>query len=369
MNFNMWFPVRIVSGEGCLKANAKMLDVGKHAFIVCGKHGAAVSGALEDVYNVLDSLGIKYTVFDRSKENPPLMLCYEGGMLCREAGADFVIGIGGGSALDAAKAVALFATNTELEPMDVYSTDKKKNAPLPLLAIPTTSGTGSEANGTSVMSLPGGMRKKSFGTEWPRVAFLDPKYTYSLPADTTMSCALDAFSHAAESYLSPKSTPISRLLAVYAAKNIWSVIKNYPSEYSESDRQTLQNAATAAGLAISVTGTGFPHPLGYSLTMMNGTPHGAACAVFYRHYLEYNTRTEEGKRLVSDFCREINAELSELTEMLPKLSGVNLALTETEIQKYVDLVSSAKNFTNSPYVLSDEEKISIYRELFVKKSP
>jgi alcohol dehydrogenase len=216
------------------------------------------------------------------------------------------------------------------------------------------------------MSLPDGLRKRSFGTEWPRVAFLDPKYTYSLPTDTTMSCALDAFSHAAESYLSPKSTAVSRLFAVYAAKNIWSVIKNEPTEYSEKDRQTLQNAATAAGLAISVTGTGFPHPLGYSLTMKNGTPHGAACAVFYRHYLEYNMKDECGRRLISEFCNEINAELSELTEKLPKLSGVYITLLEDEAREYVDLISSAKNFTNSPYTLSDEEKIQIYRELFVK---
>lgn len=364
MDFNMWFPVRIISGTGCVEKNASLFRLGKHAFIVCGSYGAAASGALDGVTSALTSLGIAYTVFNKSTENPPVLMCYEGGMLCRECGADFVIGIGGGSALDAAKAVAVFAADSSLSPLDIFDNVKRTVSPLPLIAVPTTSGTGSEANGTSVMSLPDGKRKQSFATEFPRVAFLDPRYTYSLSAKASMSCALDAFAHSCESYLSPKSTPVSRMLAAYAAKGVWSVIRSSPDEFTSDARQTLQNSATAAGLAISVTGTGFPHPLGYSLTMLDGVSHGNACAVFYRHYIEYNLKTTTGAALLREFCQLIGTDASTLAEAIPLLSEVRLTMTENEISTHIGLVKGAKNYMNSPYVLSDAEKLSVYRELF-----
>ena len=365
MSFNFNFPVRVFSGVGCVAANKDCFRQGKKAFIVCGKRGAAASGALGDVKSVLDSLGIEYTVFDESRENPPIEMCYGGGKKCAKEHADFVIGIGGGSALDCAKAVALFAANKNLEMMDIFDVSKRENASLPLIAIPTTSGTGSEANGTSVMSLPGGEQKKSFACEWPRYAFLDPAYTYSLPSSMTLSCALDAFAHAAESYLSPKSTLMSRLLAVYAAKEIVPYLKAGGGSADEKTREALQNAACAAGMAISVTGTGAPHPLGYSLTMLDGVPHGAACAVFYKHYIEYNMKTEAGKALVTEFCNAIGATPELLCTLIPSLSEIKLTMTEDEIAHHVSLIAGAKNYVNSPYVLSDEEKTQIYRDLFL----
>lgn len=367
MKFNLSIPVKVVSGIGCIEQNASMLSLGSHAFIVCGARGAKLSGALDGVTSALDSLGIKYTLFNKSRENPPITMCFECGALCRESGADFVIAIGGGSAIDAAKAVALFAANEDLEMLDIFSPEKRKHSPLPLAAVPTTSGTGSEANGYSVMSMPDGLRKLSFTSEWPRVAFLDPSYTYSMPADGTMSCALDAFSHAAESYLSPKSTEVSRMMASYAAKNIFNIIKNAPTEYSEKDREVLQNAACAAGIAISITGTGFPHPLGYSLTMKNGISHGSACAAFYKYYIEYNMKTPEGAALVKEFASAAGSTPEELASVIPSLAGVKLVLTESEINEYVELIAGAKNYVNSPYVLSNEDKLDIYRAIFLKK--
>ena len=366
MSFNFNFPVRIFSGIGCVKANKEYFRLGKHAFIVCGRSGAKLSGALTDVESVLAELGIELTVFNESCENPPLDMCLDGGKKCALSGADFVIGIGGGSALDASKAVALFATNPTIDKFDVFDATKKKNKPLPLIAISTTSGTGSEANGTSVMSLPDGEQKKSFSTEWPKYSFLDPAYTESLSESATMSCALDAFAHAAESYLSPKSTDVSRLLATYAAKEILPYFKSGGKNVDINVREALQNAACAAGMAISVTGTGAPHPLGYSLTMLDGVPHGSACAVFYKYYIEYNMKTEVGAQLLNEFCVSIGATPELLAELIPSLSGVELSLSEREIEHHVSLIAGAKNYTNSPYVLSDEKKTQIYRNLFLK---
>ncbi len=361
-------PPRIV-GKSCLKSEPSTAILGKHAFIVCGRHGARACGALDDVLNILRDHNVAYTLFDRCRENPPLELCFEGGRLCAEAGADFVIGIGGGSALDAAKAIALFATNPTAAPEDVFDPTKRPCAPLPLVAIPTTAGTGSEANATGVLTLPGGEVKKSFASELPKLAVLDPQYLATLPYRQALSCALDAFAHSVESYLSPKATEGSREAATFAAGRIYGIIKRPHEAFDADELATLQAAAFAAGHAISVTGTGFPHPMGYSLTTLHGVPHGFACAVFYRHYIKLNEScSTHGRELVNALCRDALGGVSpdEPASLIPSLAKVELSLTEAEIAHHVELIKDAKNFKNSPCVLSDSEKLDIYRELFLR---
>ena len=366
MNFSFELPVKIVSGIGCIKKNAQLLALGRTAFIVTGKSGARLSGALDDVCSTLESLGIAYHVMDEVTENPPLLTCYNGGRIASDVDADFVIGIGGGSSIDAAKAIAAFATNQQITADEIFDSQRRINPALPIVAIPTTSGTGSEANSYSVLSLPDGMRKRTFSARdsWPSIAFLDPEYTYSLTNEQTMSTALDAFAHALESYLSPKSTEISAMLALYAAANIWSVIKDSPEEYTPKMHEKLLCASCAAGIAISVTGTGFPHPLGYSLTMLHGIPHGRACAVFDGDFIRYNQRTPAGADRLAKFAAQVGEDIDVIARTLPSLASIDLTLTESEILEHVELVSEAKNYSNSPYVISKDEMIGIYRSHF-----
>ena len=367
MNFNVNLPVRIISGMNCVKNNPELLLIGGSALIVTGKSGAKKSGALDDVISVLTENGITYTVFDKITENPPLEVCFEGGRLASAEGADFIIGIGGGSALDAAKAIAAFASNQHLSPMDLFDPKNRSYPSLPIIAIPTTSGTGSEANPYSVLTLPGGQKKKTFTApdSWAKTAFLDPRYTLSLSKSTTLSTALDAFAHALESLFSPKSTHFSEMMATYAAKIIWAIIESNPDTYTDEMHESLLYASCAAGIAISVTGTGFPHPLGYSITMLDGIPHGAACAVFDGDYIEYNMRTPEGKAATERLTRELGTTAETLIRRLPELSGVNLDFSEEEIAKRVELIADAKNYVNSPYVISKDEMYDIYRKHFL----
>ena len=369
MKFNLHIPTRIVSGEGCLKENAGLLALGKHALIVTGKTSARKCGALDDLLPLLAQADIYTVIFDRITENPRLETCYEGGQLAARMGADFVIGIGGGSPIDAAKAIASFAANPTMSPGDLFDASRRQNPSLPIVAIPTTAGTGSEANPYSVMTLPGGEHKKTYSApdSWAKVAFLDPRYTATLPVPTTRSTALDAFAHALESFLSPKSTDVSEMMALYAARKIWAVIGNDPAVYNMEMRRELMAAACAAGIAISITGTGFPHPLGYSVTLLDNVPHGAACALFGGDYIEYNSREEKGRERIERFCAAIGTDPKTLAETLPRLSGVKLSFTEEEIDRRVKLISGAKNYVNSPYVLSVEEMYEIYRKHFGAK--
>ena len=369
MNASFYLPTRVFFGENALQKNKNAIALGKHALIVTGASSAKASGALDDVVAVLKEFSIGYTVFDKIRENPPLMTCFEGGKLASEIGADFVIGIGGGSPLDAAKAIAAFANNQGIEPTDIYDDNKRKNPTLPLVAIPTTAGTGSEVNYYSVLTLPDGERKKTFKANdaWPKIAIVDPRYTYSLSHASTVSTALDAFAHALESYLSPKSTVFSEQAALFAAKELWDVLSQAPATFTPEMREQLIAAATAAGMAISVTGTGFPHPMGYSITLLDGIPHGKACAVFAGDYIEYNERTEIGKQRIAAFAAHIGTTPKLMKALLPGLAAVELSFSEEEIDRRVKLISGAGNYVNSPYVLSVEEMYDIYRAHFLKK--
>ncbi len=368
--FSIDIPVKIISGRGCVAAHGEELRLGKHAAVICGKHGAVSSGALGDVTRALSALGVEYDILDGALPNPPLMSAYDMGMRAAALRADFVIGIGGGSAMDSAKAVAAFAANSSIAPEELYLPEKRKDPPLPLALVPTTAGTGSEANPYSVLTLPDGRHKKTYACRgaWARVAFLDPAYTESVGRDSAISTALDAMAHAMESYLSPKANDLSKMLSVYAGRAIWNVLSEYPDTFTPQMRDELAYASCAAGAAISITGTGFPHPLGYSLTLLDGIPHGKACAVFHGDYIEYNRRSPEGAALIYEFAAGIGTTPSLLAEYLPSLAAVRISLTEAEIEEHVALISGAKNYTNSPYVLSDEEKKEIYRKHFGDKN-
>ena len=157
------------------------------------------------------------------------------------------------------------------------------------------------------------------------------------------------------------------MLALYAAEKIWDVLTQYPESFSFEHRAQLLYASCAAGAAISITGTGFPHPLGYSLTMLDGIPHGKACAVFARAYLDYNERTEKGKERLATVYERLGVKPKVMREFLASLADVDLSLTEEEIAHRVELIKGAKNYVNSPYVLSVDEMYEIYRGLFLKK--
>ena len=370
MKIDFYMPVKIISGIGCVGDNYKLFSLGNHALIVTGRHSAVKSGALADVTFALEKNGIEYTVYSEIGENPLLSACYAGGQKAHECGADFVIGIGGGSAMDAAKAVAAFATNPEITDMELFSDNLKPS--LPIIEIPTTAGTGSEANWIAVLSLDGKAKKKSFKSlcSFAKYAFVDPKYTYSLSAAYTVSTALDAYCHCIESYLSPKSTGITRMMAAEGAKGIWNILSGISPDksncvvFTPEQREILINSSCFAGIAINGAGTGFPHPLGYNLTMYKNIPHGRACAVFTGEYINYNMRTDEGKALLNEFAERTGADISEIAEVIPTLANVHPSISDEEIDLFISQVSGAGNYANSPYVISTDEMRDIYRKLF-----
>lgn len=367
MLFDFYMPTAIHSGVGCVKNVASAFAIGKKCIIVTGKTSARASGALADVCEVLEKNATEYVIFDKVSENPAIETCFEGGKAAAEFCAEFVVGIGGGSALDAAKAIAAYAANRQLNAKeDIFNADALTNKSLPIIAIPTTAGTGSEVNPYSVITLEGGVKKKTFKNpmSYPLHAFLDVRYTMSLSLKYTLSTALDAFCHAVESFLSPKSTDLSELFALYAAKTIWN---NINEVYIGGDvdlqlKQELLNASCAAGMAINTTGTGFPHPMGYNITLLHGVPHGMACAAFTGEYLSYNEKANPARcRRLYDY---MGANGDIVKQTIPQMAGVELKFDDAEIERFIDFTGDAKNYANSFYKINKDEMRAIYKKLF-----
>ena len=321
MNLNSFMPVKLVTGAGCVRASAKEIaKLGKTCLIVTGKTSAKVCGALEDVTETLESNGQNWLLFDGIGQNPKLTDCMAAAG--KAVGVDFIVGIGGGSALDAAKCIAVLAANPGLTQAQLYAFDWA-NPPLKTVAVGTTAGTGSEVTKVSVITTPDG-RKKSFHHEaiFPALALGDPTYTMSLPSLVTRATMVDVLAHCAESFFNRAANHISRMYAVEGIRLLLPVMRamaeNGCDGLDYDTREQLYCASIYGGLAINVTGTCFPHTMGYLLTEAFGIPHGTACAVFQRDFYEYNKAVVP--ELAAEYLERIGCGEEEYFFLLEKLT-------------------------------------------------
>lgn len=323
MILNSYMPVKVVTGADCVRQSAKELaKLGSVCLIVTGKNAAKVSGALRDVTETLELNGQKWIHFDEIGQNPKLTDCVRAAQMAIAGGADFILGIGGGSALDAAKCIAVLAANPGLTQAQLYAFDWA-NTPLKIVAVGTTAGTGSEVTKVSVITTPDG-RKKSFHHEaiFPVLALGDPNYTVSLSPAVTRSTTVDVLAHCTESFFSRSANHISRHFAVEGIRlllPVWRMMAEDGCENLDySTREQLYCASIYGGLAINVTGTCFPHTMGYLLTEAFGIPHGTACAVFQKDFYEYNKAVVP--ELAAEFMERIGCNEEEYLSLIEKLT-------------------------------------------------
>lgn len=367
MSFNYYMPVRIMGGKGVIEKHAdEFKKYGEKCLIVCSS-SAEKSGALNDTVSALEKCNIKYSVFDKITQNPKTSDCLSAGKSAREFEAEFIIGIGGGSQLDAAKAIAVYATNEDFEADDIYTNPAA--APLPVILVGTTAGTGSEITGVSVLTKQNGKKKSVSGENYyAKASFCDPRYTYSVPYDFTVSTAIDAFSHAVESLFSNKADSSSSHYSWRSIKPIWECLKFFNTNGAvptDKMRDTLYYASLYAGMALNATGTCFPHTMGYTLTEDYGIPHGFACAVFLPAFVK---RAMEFKNeLAMQFLSEIGVNYPEFEQLIYSLVDTkNVKMTSEQIAAYCANWHGIKNFDNSPggYAVTDAE--ALLTELFNK---
>lgn len=317
MDFN--FSTKLYHEHNCVLAHAdELCALGTKALIVTGRNSSRKNGSLDDVTAALATHNIPYVVFDKIEENPSVESVIAGAQFGASEKVDFVIGIGGGSPLDASKAVALLIANGRFE-KDFLYTPAPNAQHLPVAAVPTTCGTGSEVTGVSVLTLHDSHTKKSIPHQvFPEIALVDSKYLKAAPDHIIISTALDALAHLCESYLHAKADATSRK-AVEKGLNVWGQAKNDLANHKFTDDvlDKLMSASVFAGIAIRYTGTSIPHGLSYRVTYECKMAHGLACAVFLPPFIE-NSPIECQKQMLEWLGFANFSEMKNLIAMLCK---------------------------------------------------
>ena len=318
-------PVKIYFGEGAFSRLGSVLEeLGvRRAVLVCGRHFAPTAEAM-----MADDSRIA-AVFSAVEQNPQLAGVAETVRLCRESGADAVVGIGGGSSIDTAKFAAAVAPN-EGEALDYYRGRRAFDAAsrLRIIAVPTTAGTGSEVTQVSVVSHESEKKTINHPAFMPAAAIVDPRLSATVPPRTTMNTGLDALAHAIEGYWSVNHQPITDLLATEAVRL---VLENLECAWRDgSDREARSNMAYASllgGLSFALPKTAACHACSYPLSELYHLPHGEACAFTLDSLVRINAdeRLEKLARAVGLCdCEELAARIRALKE----LGGLRTRLSE-----------------------------------------
>lgn len=281
-------PNHTVVGTNVLGDAAPLLKkMGNKAFIVTGRH-VAVSDMMKQLTALLDENGIGCVIFDGITGEPTDTMIENGVEMLKSSGCDFIIGIGGGSPLDSAKAIAAMAVN-EGSIAD-YNGKEITGEILPLAAIPTTAGTGSEATKFTVITdSEKGIKMLLKGDVLvPKLAIVDSSFTVGAPKSVTSATGLDALTHAVEAYTSKKAFSMTDTLAVSAVKRI---MKYLPIAYKEPDnplaREQMSIAALEAGICINNSSVTIVHGMSRPIGALFHVPHGMSNAMLLKECLSF----------------------------------------------------------------------------------
>ena len=324
LSMRFYVPTDIYVEKDCVKNHAQnLLAIGKRAFIMTGRTSAKKNGSLNDVTAVLDAGHVPYQVFDQVEENPSTDTVGNAAQQAREFGADYIIGIGGGSAIDAAKAAALLLANPNVLADNLHKAPDKLLNHVPVVAVPTTCGTGSETTPVAIITNHKIHLKKSIPHRiFPALALVDGKYLASAKKTLIINTAVDALAHMVESILNVYSNTFNRMYPEYGLK-LWGEFKDSllsDAPVDESLYEKLMLTSTIAGMSIAHTSTSVPHGMSYDLTLHQNVPHGPAVGYFLAAYVEVCEKKvpEDVKRILALLGLKNTADF---TKMLDKLIG------------------------------------------------
>ncbi len=372
----------LIGSKALEEAKPYLKKCGKKALIVTGKH-VVLSDMMAELKKALEEIGIAYFVFDGITGEPTNVMIDKGIAAYKENGCDFCIGIGGGSPLDSAKAIAAMITN-EGKIADYNGKVIEKPIP-PVVAIPTTAGTGSEATQFTVitdvekdikMLLKGGYLV-------PKIAIVDPAYTYSAPKSITAATGMDALTHAIEAYTSRKALPVTDTLAVSAVKRI---MKYLPAAYKdgsdEKARYEMSVASYEAGICINNSTVTLVHGMSRPIGALFHVAHGISNAMLLTKCLAFAldgayekfanlgreigaaTAEDDDKTASEKFIEALN-EICKICE-IPTLLEYGIPKDEffahMEKMAHDALTSGSPGNTMKP--ISEQDMIEIYKKLW-----
>lgn len=316
-------PVKIIYGIDALEALGKeAVNYGKKVMMVTGRTSARKTGALLKTMDILKEYDLEVIVFDEVESDPSVHTVRKGTEKAKEHEIDVIVALGGGSALDAAKAISAMCTN----PGDITNYEKNTltNAGLPIIAIPTTAGTGSEISKFTVITDTERKIKMLIGGEAiiPKVAILDPGLTVMMPKHVTAATGMDALTHAIEAYISKVSQPMTD---IYALQAIELISKYLPMAVLDGEnmeaRQNMLMGQMYAGFAFSNASVALVHAMARPLGAYFDVPHGLANALLLPTVMEFNRPACKEKLL------RVAMAMGEKVEGLSENEGSSKAIT------------------------------------------
>jgi phosphonate metabolism-associated iron-containing alcohol dehydrogenase len=336
-------PTKIVFGTGSINKVPEIVSPfsPEKIILVTGSQSMKKFGFCDKILERLKTHRI--VVYDGVSHNPTSTDIEEGARFLRKEKCDLVIGLGGGSVIDFAKAAAVFSKN--LISVSDYLSGKIEiaNVGIPVIAIPTTAGTGSEVTQYASIIQRDAKKKISLTHEFlrPTVAMLDPSLTLTMPAFIAATTGLDALSQCIEAYWSKNHTPISDVFALKGLKLILkSLVETFDSPDKIDSKSDMLLGSLFSGLAISVAKTTIVHSVSYPLTVHFGVPHGLACSLTLPSFIRYNSMTDEGRILnmvnavgfdtIEDFSVKIKDMINKL-KLPTKLSEVGIGRGNIEL--------------------------------------
>ena len=352
----MWYFVspEIVFGEGALDALDEL--EGRRALIVTDATLVQL-GLVDRVRAHLDKAGIEAHVFDAVESDPSVRTVRQGVEVAREVEPDWIIGLGGGSPMDAAKAIWVLYERPDLEPAEInpfVPLGLRQKARL--ITIPTTSGTGAEVTWAIVLTDTEEQRKMGLGSREnvADIAIVDPAMAAGMPPQLTADTGLDALTHAVEGYTCAWHTDLTDGLCINAARTVFQYLPCAVADGSDMEaRERMHNAATCAGLGFGNSLASMAHAMGHTLGAVFHVPHGRAVAIFLPYTIEFAAREaperfaelavlvgcsrvegEKGARALAGHIRDLCREVGNPTSIAE--AGIERAIHEAQLDKLID---------------------------------
>lgn len=358
---------KIIESTSCVDTLATALHqlCCKRFMLVCGQ-----SVQHSPLFPRLQHMGITFVLFDQFRSNPLYEEVCKGVEIFRREKCEAVVAIGGGSAMDVAKCIKLYSPQ---QPSDNYLALPLEDSRIPLLAIPTTAGTGSESTQYAVIYKDGAKQSVHHATILPDYAILDASLLQSLPSYQKRCTLLDALCQAIESWWSVNSTPQSQELSLRAVQGILSSYEGY-LDGNPADAVLILRAANLAGQAIAYTQTTAPHAMSYKLTSLFGIPHGHAVALSLPEVWDYMYRQVPAPEhpLHATFLSIAHALGGDTIEegiarFRRLLLQLDIQAPRLEFPSQLDLLAASVNTTrlkNNPIPLSYSTLHQLYKQLF-----
>ncbi len=374
MEFQYYLPVNLVFGRGKSDLiGKKAATFGKRALIVTGGRSTKESGLLTRTVDLLKDSGVTSVIFDKVEPNPLTTTVYEGANTAAAEGCDLVIALGGGSSLDAGKGIAFQTVNGGDINEYIYG-KKTSDRALPVLAVPTTCGTGSEGNGFAVMTNPETLDKKSLRCSAivPACSIIDPLLMTTMPGKVLASVGFDALCHNIDAYISSVSQPLTDIMALEGARlAAESLMKLYQDSGDLESWDRLCMASTLGGMVINTAGVTALHGMEHPVSGLKNAVHGRGLAALAPHVFEASIKGAPHKFAMLSRLLGGKDEL-DFTDKIQNLTA-NLGLTETlgdmgikeaDLPWLTDncMKVSAASMANHPVVFQPEEITEIYRK-------